>query len=298
MESETFSQRFGITGTKLIVGDFPEKARIALYHLLEDLIENDYVKGDQQNKWKNINTELDRIMRLINDSDLDLPVYQKIKKMEWFNVYNLCERIYAKLLIEPQGWDSDSESYYSILPLQEVRKYYCDEINAIMSEEGIAYRFDDGKFQRKGYIQTQKNIAKVGSVLLDPIMTKSRNHFNKALSFFTSVPSKDLENCVKEAICAVEAALGVLVNPDITKNFIIEVKRLSGNEEKQVPIVFIDALVKFYGYRNNGDGVSHGNIVGMKLGEKETEFYLNICADYITYFYSMYKKEEELDIPF
>lgn len=298
MESEVFSQRFGITGTKLIVGDFPEKTRIGICHLLEDLIINGYIRSDGQNKWKYIDTELNRIMRLIDDSDLELPIYQKLKKMEWYTMYNFCERVYSKLLIEPQEWDPESESYCSAIPIQDVRKYYSDEINAIMSEDSIAYRLEEGKFIRNGYIQTQKNIKKVGSVLLDPKMEKARMHFNKALSFFISVPTKDLGNCVKESICSVEAALGVLISPDITKNFIIEVKKLAGNEDKQIPVVFIDALVKFYGYRNNGDGVSHGNIIGMKLTEKESEFFLNICADFITYFYSVYKKEEDDDIPF
>ena len=154
-----------------------------------------------------------------------------------------------------------------------------------MSEEGLAYEFDKGIFHRKGFPKTVQSIESATKVLSDPKLNKSRFHYLKALNFFNDIKNPDYENTIKEAICAVEACLISLYSPDISKNFENCIRTIIGNDTGKVPAPLVESLIKLYGYRNNGIGVSHATNKGLKVSIKEAEFVISACADYITYFY-------------
>ncbi len=300
MEKLPFKQRFGFDATKPIVKDFPETARIALCYLINDLIKREYL-GDNKNKalGKVIN-ELYRILRKRvtgNFKDVDEELMWLLKTMEWPQVYTFCERVYERFLtsVGPrdrsgtvvEGWETES--------ITEVRQYYSDELNNLLLEENISYQFIDGQFLRKGRAQTQKNIQRAGAVLSDPSLLRVRTHFNKARSFYDLRPDPDVENCIKEALCALEACVEIKTKKPASKDFIKVIKQLTGNDKIPSPIA--EGMLKLYAYRGSGEGVAHAAIEGVKVTALEAELVLSLVATYITYVVDLFIESED-EIPF
>lgn len=296
MTELSFSQRFGFINKPLITNEFSESAKNALFSLLVDLVSRKYISFIQYNCWYSIYIEITRTNRT-DYIEMDQTLYQieckeLISKMLWYRVFIFCERIYKKLLTPVYEIDRDGNKDV-ITTIEEVKKYFSDEINTIISEENIAYKFENGIFVKLGRAQTQKNIIRVGNVLNDINMQRVKTHYLKALTFFNKFPEPENENCVKEAICALESAAEILMKRNVTKDFCKEIQRFEGNEEGKIPSPIIQSIIKVYGYRNNGIGVAHGNTKGLKVTLTEAELILNLVASYITYLYDTLMKCEE-----
>ncbi len=61
----------------------------------------------------------------------------------------------------------DYEYERVVMSISEAQEYFSEELNTILSEENLAYNFVNGQFQRRGRVQTQVNIQRVGSILAD-----------------------------------------------------------------------------------------------------------------------------------
>ncbi|MCP4525226.1 MAG: hypothetical protein GY833_04840 [Aestuariibacter sp.] len=214
--------------------------------------------------------------------------------MDWKQTYTFCERVYDHLLIEARASFNNTEV---ITSLSQVKECYTDELNIILAEENIAYQFVEGKFHRRGRAQTQKSAQRVGVILIDPLLSDVRKYYNKALVFFREFPEPDIENCVKEALCALEACLEVLSKKPASRNFAKVVKQLQGNSEEQIPSPIAEGLIKLHAYRGSGQGVAHAALKGNKVSEVEAELVLNLVASYITYLYDLFSPSDE-EIPF
>ncbi|MEN6408111.1 MAG: hypothetical protein ABFD44_00195, partial [Anaerolineaceae bacterium] len=218
-------------------------------------------------------------------------VFFRIKKLRWDQVYSFCERLYSKLL-KDVGYDY--ETYYQ--SIAEVQAYFTDEINLIMEEENLAFHFVDGQFHRRGRAQTQKAFERVGSVLVDPKLNEVRNHYNKAKKFFDARPTPDSENCVKEALCALEACIEILTLKNASKDFEKTIKQLQGNDLSQIPYPIGESMIKLHGYRGSGQGVAHASLQGNKVELVDAELVLSLVAAYITYLVDLFPPIE--NIPF
>lgn len=298
MEYVPFDQRLGFTKKAIIANDFPQSARIGLLYIIEDLCKKNYIQNSfsDREKYKAINLEIGRICRLVNPVEDD-SIHPEFLKMPWNKVFELIERIYFKLLKCVNEYDMNGNIICEIESITDVRNYYSEEIRTLIFEEHLGFEYKDGIFYRRGYLKTSQSISLVTTtVLSDPILSKSRVHYLKALQFFNSVKTPDYENAIKEAICAVEACLITLFSTNISRAF-ENIRRIIGSEYNKSPAPIIEALIKIYGYRNSGDGVAHATSQGLKVTEKEAELIIAVTADYITYFYSLLKKEEE-EVPF
>ena len=293
-----FDKRLGLNQKKLITADFPETARVGLYYIILDLLDNNYIQKEYNDRYRfrYINLELSRMCRSKEIVDND-DIHQIFYSTNWMSIFNFIERIYIKLLKDVNRYDINGEIEEQIKSLSEVQEYYTNEINTLLNEEGLAYEFEKGIFHRKGFPKTVQSIESATKVLSDPILNKSRFHYLKALNFFNDIKNPDYENSIKEAICAVEACLISLYSPEISKNFENCLRTIIGNDNEKVPAPLVESLIKLYGYRNNGTGVSHATNKGLKVSIKEAEFVISASADYITYFYSLLRKNEE-KIPF
>jgi hypothetical protein len=291
MNKIPFSKKFSKNNEKLIDDDFPESARIALSYIFADLNKKQFLENEES-----IYLEINRIGRFseINtNAQLKSPFYnnilEAIQKLRWDQVYLLCERTYSKLLNE---FDNDFMKIY--VPLEDVQNYYSKEINQLICEENLGFNFLDGSFERKGRAQTQKAIDRVGTVLSDPRLEKVKYHFNKARNFFNQIPTPDLENCVKDSLCALEAALEVFTGKPSSNDFDIVVKQLErGN---QIPSPIAQSIIKLHAYRGSATGVAHAALNGNRLTSAEAELVLSLVADYVTYLSNVFPPEEE--IPF
>lgn len=288
-----FPKRFVFQDEKLIDNDFPQKARIALGYVFSDLKLKWYLVNENQ-----VFLELNRTGRLTSRELGDIDQNQesfinqfmtKLNKLTWYQVYYFCERAYEKLLC-------DVEANFSYTSIEEVRNYYTKEINKIILEENLSYYMNNGVFERRSHIQTQKSLEKAGSVLSDPRLNKVKIHFNKAKKFFDARPQADLENCVKDALCALEASIEILTSKKASNDFEKSIKQLEGNKSRQIPSPIAQSMIKLHSYRGSAQGVAHAALDGNKLGPEEAELVLSLTADFITYLVSSFPFIE--DVPF
>jgi len=297
----TFSQRFVKKQSKTISDDFPKTARIALVYLFADLVDRNFIDSDRKNPNLAIINELCRTARIDYDELDQRPAYEEqikylFERMKWWQIYIFCERIYDRLL-SSVGDFNDYGNWIETKSLSDVRNYYVDEINVILEEENIAFTFADGEFHRRGRAQTQKNIQRVGTVLNDPNMSGVREHYNKARRFFDQRPKPDVKNCVKEALCALEACIEILTPKSASKDFAKAIRQLEGNDHKCIPSPIAQGMIKLYAYRGSGQGVAHAALKGSRVSDIDAELVLSLVASYITYLYDIFKFPEE-DIPF
>ncbi len=273
--------------------DFPKRAIIALGYVMVDLQEKGYLVVE-----KDILLELNRIGRLTS-ADIGSEgkgfinqVASRLQLLEWDQVYLFCDRTYDNLLspVGDPSWDEWSIS------IDEVRQYFEKEVNQILDEENLLFYFENGKFHRKGQAQTQRAFEQVGRVLSDERLLQVKHHYNKARSFFNLRPKSDTANCVKEALCALEACIEILTGKPASKDFNKIIKNLMGNDPGQIPPPIAESMLKIHAYRGSGQGVSHAALQGNRVEQAEAELTLRLVASYVTYLVSLYPREDE--IPF
>lgn len=293
-----FEQRLGLKVGKPISDDFPESARIAFIYLLEDLVRRNYILGSNySSSWQNIFNEIYRTARKIQPNE-NWPSYQDemewlLSSTEWSKIFTFIERLYNRLLIE--GYDS--EDHRIVATKDEVEKYFSEEMNALLFEENLDYRFKDGQFERTGRYQTQKSIKRMGTVLSSSSLAIVRQHYNKAIKFFTNIEEPDYKNCIKEALCALESCIELTTGKPASKNFTKSLKDLQGNGKTQIPPQIAESMIKIFAYRGDGQGVAHSAPHGSKTTELEAELILNLTAAYITYVVDLYPSNID-EVPF
>lgn len=298
MTESSFRQRFGLVQSKPIDNDFPESARVALAYLFDDLLKEGAFGREVGNLPREQALRAGRLVaadfNFRNIPDFFGETLAVLKAMQWWQVFSLCETLY-RFHITETGFFNNNDDWVVSRSRQEWQADFSGQLNEILSEENIAYQFIDGQFQRRGRAHTQKMSQKVGVVLGDARLQRARNHFKKAKQFFEAVPNPDLENCVKEAICSLEACLDVLTGKP-AKDFANAVKDLRGNGPRQIPPPIAESIIKVNGYRGSGQGVAHAALDGNRVDAVDAELVLNLVAAYITYLYDLLVVEEE--IPF
>lgn len=295
-----FSRR--TTRTQWIQDDFPVTACTALSHLLHDLIDKEYIKG-----WIEIDKEIRRIARK-NPKVYDrkaVPAHESarasvdaiLNELPWEKVFDFCERLYSHIASDIKVWDSFANDWEIITPREEIQKYVSDELQRIFLEEHLAYFFEQGEIIRRGRSHTRKQISKAEPTLGDPRLNDARKHFRKALQYFENPTKPDFENAVKEAVCSVEAAARQLFPYTKAKTLGEVIKKIKGSQEGQLPKPLADTITGLYGFRNTGEGVSHGGTDGGKATRYIAEYALSLAASQIILLHE-FASAAETDVPF
>jgi len=256
---------------------FPETARTALFHLLHDLKNRNYV-----HHWTDIARELERIARVkpvsySYESEARAASEKLLSDLSWDKVLDFCERLYT--VLGKAG-----------------HNYIADELNRIFIEESLAYDFIDGRVERRGRAHTSTQVSRAQVVLGDPRLASARTHFNKALRYFQNVSQPDPENAVKEAVCAVEATARALF-PSTQGNTLGEIiKSLTGNDAGQLPKAIAQTLHGLYGFRSGGEGVAHGGTTGGSVTTEIVEYAIAVAASQMILLVDLANAQEE-DVP-
>lgn len=275
---------------------FPTSARTALLHLLFDLQERAYVAG-----WRGIARELKRIGRhpptaydtssVAAEKQAKDDAQEVLKSLTWEKVYDFCERLYGHLSRDVLGYD-DAVT----VPRSEVQEYISDELERIFLEEGLAYEFSEGLVRRRGRKHTVVQATRAQVVLGDIRLAGARKHYDKALQFFRHPTKPDYENCVKEAVCALEAA-GKALFPVAKASTLGDLSKwFQTTKEYAIPKALLKTIDGIYAYRSGGDGVGHGGAAGGKATAEVAEYVLAVVASQIIYLVDIEKIDEE--IPF
>jgi len=263
-----------------------------------------YDKKYLRNDWGEIITELYRTGRLAESEfnfDFDTPFSERLQailpKLKWYQVYQFCERVYENLLELREFYSEELSTVVVDESLPDTKGFFTDELNLILAEDNLAFHFVDEKFERRGRAQTQVSFQRVGTVLNYPILSKVRGYYSKARKFFDQRPNPDMENCIKESLCALEACVEALTGKPASNDFTKVINQLKGNDPKQIPAPIAEAMIKLHAYRGSGQGVAHAALQGTKVSEIEAELVLSLVATYITYLVDLLM-ETENEVPF
>jgi len=285
-----------------IQNDLPDTARIAISHLLYDLVDRQYVGG-----WIDIDKEARRIAReeplnydrgkVASSQNACLSTENILKALSWNKVFDFCERLHTHLAAEVSRWDSFTNEYDIQTNREEVQRYIADELQRIFLEEHLAYSFVQGEVRRRGRSHTRQQVAKAEPTLGDPRLNDAREHYAKALRYFEHPSKPDFENVVKEAVCAVEAAARHLFPQTNSKTLGEVIRQIKGAREGQLPKPLADTITGLYAYRSAGEGVSHGGTDGGRATQAIAEYTLAIAASQIILLHEI-ASTAEVDVPF
>jgi len=144
--------------------------------------------------------------------------------------------------------------------------------------------------ERVGARAQEKAIAEARGILRDPDLSGPDQQFQKAIGFFNRRPEADCENCVKEAVSAVEGVAQVLLGDD-SLMLSEALKRL--RKQKDVHPALLVLLDKLYGYRSDAEGVAHALTGDKEVRIEEAEFVLGVSASAIVYFARLFGRPVE-----
>jgi macrodomain Ter protein organizer (MatP/YcbG family) len=273
--------------------DFPDSARTGLLHLLNYAVDMDHLSG-----WPAVARELGRIARAaprgynassvqsIKDARLDAEI--NLGFLAWDRIYDFCERLHSHLAEDTIHYHNDEA--VTITKAQS-QLFFAEEMQRLFDEESLGYEFRDGLVQRRGKRHTINQINKAEKALADQRLEAARKHFSKSLRHFRDRKKPDLENTVKEAVCAVEAAAKELF-PDAKAATLGDfVKWATGSG--LLPKTIGQTLSGLYAFRNSGEGVSHGAASGGVVTAELSEYVLGMAASQIILLADLARGDEE-----
>lgn len=269
---------------------------MGLLHLLSEAVDGDYVSG-----WPVVARELGRIARIAprnyNDTlvtsikDARLDVETNLNQLHWEKAYDFCERLYSHLA---QGdiirWRNEVE--VTITKAQS-QLFFAEEIQRLFEEEGLGFEFRDGSVQRRGKLHTINQISRAERSLVDNRLDAARIHFSKAFRYFHDRKKPDPENTVKEAVCAVEAAAKELFPDAKAKTLGDIINWMTNGEQNLLPKTIGQTFSGLYGFRNSGEGVSHGAASGGVVTAELSEYVLGMAASQILLLADLAKNDVE-----
>jgi hypothetical protein len=269
--AEGFTKRhgYGACASGPIYEDAPEKLRIGLWNLIQDYVRNNNLPG-YESLYLKITSWL-KIKRREKVNYFREIEYLIITKLEWYQLFELIERFFD--LIVFFGYDEDN--YLGrVMPeqLRKIRYDYTVKINILLEGENIGWRLKKGQLERIGpeFLETEV-IQKTKDILKNPLFTGPNNQFNKAIRFLSNRPEPDLENCVKEAVGALEGVARLLLKKEKVSLGEAVVKLINiGKIRKPFDKIF-DVL---YGFASNEPGVRHAAIKPSNMTVQEASFVL------------------------
>jgi hypothetical protein len=278
--SELFSKRFHLRPTPegLMYEDVPERARVGLYHLVEQ-----FFGGEHQKRYRDLYHEICVALRIKRDRTADIqtsdyhisPFIEKlIIECEWHQFYDICEVLWANPYSESNKYKHQEE--------------LTEQVNMLFKEEQLGFELRDGKVEKIGSAFTDAKIKEVRYLLKEPEFKSADELFGKAMKSLNIRPKPDVENCVKDAVAAVESVGKVIVGnenaflDDIIKNAV---------KNGVIPQPLDQTIIKLHAYRGNEPAIAHGGIEPSKVTIDEAEFVLNMSASIIIY---LMKKKNKL----
>lgn len=250
--------------------DVAERARVGLYHIVRQFFET---------KCLNLYNVLCIALRTPVDHNVQvrgsdflasLTVEKLIMNCHWWQFYDVCELLW-------QGLEGKRE-----------KDSLSNEINTLFREEHLGFELRDGKVEKTGSAFTDARVKEARYLLKEPEFKGADEHFEKALKALNTRPNPDVENCIKDAVSAIESVGRISVNDD--KALLSDIIK-SMARSKIIPKPLDEAIQKVYAYRGDQPGVAHGLVGTSKVTIAEAEFVLAMSAAIIIY---LVKKRENV----
>jgi len=274
MYSDLFSKRYRLRPTPkgLMYEEVPERARVGLYHIVEQ-----FFKQEDINAYLDLYIKICVALRIPRQRRLDdyvasLAIEKLINTCEWWQFYDICEVIWA-----------NPYSQYS-----RHKAEFTQQVNALFREEQLGFELRDGKVEKVGSGFIDAQIKEARYLLKEPEFKGADTQFEKAIKAINIRPNPDVENCVKDAVGAIESVGRIIIGDekallsDIIKDMVAK---------GTIPKPLDQAIQKIYAYRGDQPGVAHGLVGPSKVSIDEAEFILAFSAAAIIY---LVKKRSKL----
>jgi hypothetical protein len=243
----------------LIYDRVPDRVRDGLHNILDDLTER---YGD----YRYSSYVLAKALYLALDRRVPSALYDPdpsalTDRLEWDEFCDACQVLWETLNEQDRDWFSNT-------------------LNVLLGRHYFGYELRDGLMERVGARVHEAAIAQARGILRDPDLSGPDQQYQKAIAFFNRRPAPDCENCVKEAVSAVEGVARVLLND---KSIVLSeaIKRLK--KEKKVQPNLVKLLDSLYAYRGDAEGVAHALTGEKEVRIEEAEFVLGVSASAIVY---------------
>ena len=273
--AESFSKRYGYgaCASAPIYQDAPEKLRIGLCNLIQDYVDANNLP-DYSSLYLKITFWLKK-QRKKNISYLEEIKSLILTELSWYELFELIEYLYG--LVAFYYYDEYKQQWQSFTDqVNQIRYDYTVKINQLFEDENIGWRLKKGKFERIGqeFLETEV-IQKTKDILKNELFAGPNKQFNKAIGFLSKRPDPDLENCVKEAVGALEGVARLLINDEtVSLGKAVDKLIAMGKIRKPFDKIF-DAL---YGFASTVPGARHAAVKPSNMSVPEASFVLYSSA--------------------
>ncbi|MBC7362499.1 MAG: hypothetical protein H5U06_09505 [Candidatus Aminicenantes bacterium] len=293
---DTFSKRNKVQPNEIILYDAPQNLRIGLCNIIEDYI--NYLEN-----YENLYLIITRSFQIRREHGINYKEeidYLVLNKLNWNQVYDLIELIFENIKYRTYeefiGWYEDPEKS------KQIRYEFTIDINKLLDSCGIGWILKKGKLQIQCSELLDESLVQKAKLLLSNKIFEGPNiQFNKALDLLRKRPSPDYENCIKDAIGAVEGTLKILLN-DKKIRFGNAIDRLV--KEKKIKKPLDNIFNALFAFASQAPAIRHGQPEKPDSSLAEALFYIYTCAACVIYLCELFgykpseKKELEEDIPF
>jgi len=293
---DTFSKRHGVGagGDRVVFDSVPEKFRIGFWNLIEDLVGHKLyptILPDFDVLYTRI-TSFFRLERTHGSSQRYGIHYMVSTFLRWNEVLDLVEFLFTE--VSYISFDDIDQEHITIPEKVGTARYqYTKRINELLASENVGWRLKKGKLERVGSdVLDREIIEKARKLLANPAFAGPNNQFNKALELFSKRPSPDLENCIKDAVGALEGLARILLKDNaITLGKAVD--KLVGKKIIRKP--FDATFHALYGFVSTEPGPRHGAYVLSSIDIAEAEFVLYNSAVSILFLANKFGIEVEVE---
>lgn len=206
-------------------------------------------------------------------------------QFQWYVPYEIIE-----LLLEGEIIYEKEKRYFrgKQCSKADILNALSKEVNQILEEEHSGYRICDNKFIK---ITEEVEIAAIEKAAQSPFEVV-KSAIKKAIWLFSNKEKPDYENCIKEAISAVESMCCVITGESGTQATLG--KMLGGLEEHGVVIhkAMQESFKKLYGYTSDEGGIRHGSIDFKGAYEEDARYMLVSCSAFVNYLTDKYRRTQ------
>ncbi len=193
-----------------------------------------------------------------------------LQQCEWWQLYDILQQL-SQLISKKWG--------------EEYSVDFSNRINEILSREGIPWKMENSEIVRTLSPPIQEQIREAHVLLTNPKFEGPDEQFQKAIDCLNQRPELDEENCVKDAVGALEAVANIIAGTTG-----VQLNNLLNQEPFRSDIhpAIRQSIEKIYAYRGAAPGVGHGRVGPSVVGTAEAIWVLATTAATIIYFISKF----------
>ena len=190
---------------------------------------------------------------------------QTLLRCTWWLFYDILEQVARRVEQQWKGLATDD---------------FNSGINVILAREGIQWKLAGDRVIRVLEPQVAGQVIEVRVLLTDPKFKGPDEKFAKAVGFLSQRPQPDEENCIKDAVGALEAVANIVSGTSgIQLNSLLDREPLRSSVHPTIR----QAVKMIYAYRGAAPGVGHAQVGPATVTVAEAKWVLTTSAASILY---------------